>query len=235
MDMSSFLSNLESFRGTGQVNEQGQTLEAFLEKYDADKYPKPSVTADILVFSYQKDKENLFDGMKLLMIQRRNHPSIGYWAIPGGFAEMREDLIDTAKRELEEETGLTNIPLVQMYTFGEVERDPRDRVITTAYLALIEDGAQKEEAGDDAADAKWWNMRVKLASTNAEGDVVRKEYQLRMCLEGHEDLTAKVTEEIHLGSLLKETKFVVEESNGIAFDHARYIVQAYAYLEKQLN
>lgn len=233
--MSSFLSNLESFRGTGQVNEQGQTLEAFLEKYDADKYPKPSVTADILVFSYQKDREVLFDGMKLLMIQRRNHPSIGYWAIPGGFAEMREDLIDTAKRELEEETGLTNIPLVQMYTFGEVERDPRDRVITTAYLALIEDGTQKAEAGDDAADAKWWSVKVELTSTKAEGDVVRKEYQLCMCLEGQEDLTAKVTEEIQLGSLLKETKFVVEESNRIAFDHARYIVQAYAYLEKQLN
>lgn len=233
--MASFLKELGFFRGTGAVNEDGLTLEEFLETYDADKYKKPSVTADVLVFGYQKEQQNLLDGIKLLMVKRRNHPSIGFWAIPGGFANMREDLVDTARRELEEETGLTNIPLVQMYTYGEYKRDPRDRVVTTAYLALIEDGTQKAQAGDDAADAKWWNVDVTLQDTREDGEVIYKEYHLSMQTEGEEELTAAVVERIHGKWLLKESDFVVKENKGIAFDHARYIVQAYVYLEKRLN
>lgn len=90
--MPSFLSNVEGFRGTGEENEQRQSLETFLELYDANQYQKPSVTADVLVFAYQQGQQNLLDGIKLLMVKRRNHPSIGFWAIPGGFAEMKEDL-----------------------------------------------------------------------------------------------------------------------------------------------
>lgn len=233
--MASFLKELDFFRGTGAVNEDGLTLEEYLEAYDADKYKKPSVTADVLVFSYQKEQQDLLDGIELLMVKRRNHPSIGFWAIPGGFANMREDLADTAKRELEEETGLTNIPLVQMYTYGEYKRDPRDRVVTTAYLALIEGGTQKVQAGDDAADAKWWHVNITMKNIRNEEEVTYKEYHLTMQTEGEEELTAVVVEKIQEKSLLKESDFTVKENKGIAFDHARYIVQAYVYLEEKLN
>lgn len=233
--MSSFLENIEGFRGTGEVNEQGLSLEEFLDKYNADKYPKPSVTADVLVFAYKKDTDNWFDDLQLLMIKRRNHPSIGYWALPGGFAEMREDLIDTAKRELEEETGLTGIPLAQVYTYGEVERDPRDRVITASYLAFVEQGTCKAKAGDDAKDAKWWDVKVELVNTIRNGEVMEKEYQLCMHHQGEKELTAKVVEEVEMSSPLKIAQFRVRESNGIAFDHAKYIVEGYAYLDRRLN
>lgn len=233
--MPSFLSSLEEFRGTGETNEKGQSLEEFLDAYNAEKYRKPSVTADVMVFEYKKEQQNLLKGLKLLMIKRRNHPSIGYWAIPGGFAEMREDLVDTAKRELEEETGLTSIPLVQLYTYGEVARDPRDRVITTTYIAFVEEGTQKAKAGDDAKDAKWWDVQVDLTDTRNSGKAVEKEYQLCMRFPGEQDLTATVIETVQVSSPLKMSEFHIEESHGIAFDQARYIVQAYVYLDKNLN
>lgn len=231
-DMPSFLSDLKGFRGTGEVNEQGQTLESFLEMYDAEKYQKPSVTADVLVFAYQHGQQDLLNGIKLLMVKRRNHPSIGFWAIPGGFANMREDLIDTARRELKEETNLTDIPLAQMYTYGEVWRDPRDRVVTTAYVALVEDGTQVATAGDDAKEAKWWNVSVELKDTRERDGVQEKEYHLSMTVEGEKELTAVVIEEVQLHTPLQISEFSVKESNGIAFDHARYIVQAYTYIER---
>ena len=233
--MSSFLSNIEAFRGTGEANEQGLSLDEFLNHYNADKYPKPSVTADVLVFAYKKEASNWLEELKLLMIKRRNHPSIGYWAIPGGFAEMREDLIDTAKRELEEETGLTGIPLAQIYTYGEMDRDPRDRVVTTSYLAFVEQGTMEAKAGDDAKDAKWWDVKVELANVIRKDSLMVKEYQLCMSHPGEADLTAKVVEEIQMDSPLQIAEFKVKESKGIAFDHARYIVQGYAYLDRKLN
>ncbi len=230
--MASFLTELEPFRGTGEVNERGQTLEQFLEEYDAQKYQKPSVTADVLVFAYQPGKTNLLDGIRLLMIKRRNHPSIGYWALPGGFANMREDLIDTAARELEEETGLTGIPLAQMYTYGEVERDPRDRIVTTAYVALVEDGTQKVIAGDDAKEAKWWDVHVELCGMRQDNKVDEKDFQVTLVASGEQQLTAIVTETVTKDTPLRIKQYYIKESNGIAFDHARYIVQGYCFIEE---
>ncbi|SET28444.1 alpha-amylase family glycosyl hydrolase [[Clostridium] polysaccharolyticum] len=230
--MPSFLSNLEGFRGTGEVNEQGQALEQFLEGYNANKYEKPSVTADVLVFAYQSGQKDLLNEIKLLMVKRKNHPSIGFWAIPGGFAKVREDLVETAKRELKEETGLTDIPLTQMYTYGEVERDPRDRVVTTAYVGLVEDGTQKPVAADDAKDAKWWNVEVAKVSETEKGAVKEVEYRLTMTTQGERELTALVVEKIQLGTPLQISEYSVKESNGIAFDHARYIVQGYTFIER---
>lgn len=230
--MPSFLSNVDQFRGTGIVNEKGQTLESFLEQYDAEKYKKPSVTADVLVFAYQSGQENLLNGIKLLMVKRRNHPSIGFWALPGGFAKMREDLVETAKRELEEETDLRDIPLSQMFTYGEADRDPRDRVVTSAYVALIEDGTVHAKAGDDAKEAKWWTVSVTAVDTRELGAVEETEYELVMGTEGEEALTARVIETTRLDTPLRTSEFTVKETHGIAFDHARYIVQGYLYVER---
>lgn len=95
------------------------------------------------------------------MIKRGNHPSIGYWALPGGFVELREDMDQAAARELEEETGVKGLPLQQLRTWGSYDRDPRWRVITTSYLALVE-GELPVKAGDDAADALWMDVELSL-------------------------------------------------------------------------
>ena len=238
--MSAFLEDITPFLGTGQKNEKNQSLAEYLEQYNADKYAKPSVTADVMVFSYDKENENIMESLKLLMIKRRNHPSIGYWALPGGFANMREDLVDTAKRELEEETGLKDVPIVQVYTYGEYQRDPRDRTVTTSYLALVEEGSCHAIAGDDAAEAEWWKVEFAIVGENEvvkNGFHMRKrDFEIRLVSKKLEkELKGVVAEYENLDSLLKEKEYEVVESSEIAFDHARFIMQGLAYLEDKIS
>lgn len=118
-------------------------------EYDHTKYEKPSVTTDLVIFSLRDEKLNI------LLVKRKEWPFEGKYALPGGFVKMDETLDEAAKRELEEETGVKNIYLEQLYTFGDVKRDPRLRVITVSYLALIHSDNVKLQAGSDAAAVKW--------------------------------------------------------------------------------
>ena len=102
--MAAFLKEIEKFYGTKEKNRQGEDLETFLEHYDPRKYETPSCTTDAVIFSITGELLEV-NQLKVLLVRRSNHPSIGFWALPGGFAEMRENLEDTARRELEEETG----------------------------------------------------------------------------------------------------------------------------------
>lgn len=159
--MPAFLNNLTKFYGTGENNEAGQNLEEFLELYDPKKYETPSNTTDAVIFAYEGETCDSIDGLKVLLVKRSNHPSIGYWALPGGFANMRENLDETARRELEEETGVKGLVMEQLATYGDYDRDPRTRVITTAYMAVVPENAVKVQAGDDAADAVWCEVSLK--------------------------------------------------------------------------
>ena len=114
------------------------------------KYPHPSVTADCVIFG--------FDGVsiKVLLIQRGIEPFKGKWAFPGGFMKIDETAEECARRELEEETGLKNASIEQFHTFSDVNRDPRERVITVAHYALVK--LSEVKGGDDAASARWFAM-----------------------------------------------------------------------------
>lgn len=142
----------------------------FVEHYNPGDYDRPSVTADILIFTVDPAKGSL----ELLMIKRKNPPFRDYWALPGGFVNMDESLEEGARRELFEETGVKDVHLEQLYTFGDVGRDPRMRVITVAYFALVPKALLKPKAGDDAAETKWFTV-----SLDAEGCVrLDREYAL---------------------------------------------------------
>ena len=114
------------------------------------KYPRPAVTTDCVIFG--------FDGfeLKVLLIERGLEPFKGQWAFPGGFVRMDETVEDCALRELQEETGLNPKYMEQMRTYSDVDRDPRDRVITVAFSALVK--IEEVVGGDDAARAQWFSL-----------------------------------------------------------------------------
>ena len=123
-----------------------------ISDYDSSIYERPSVTVDVVVFTLRHNE------LQVLLIQRKHWPYEGMWAIPGGFITMDESLEKAARRELAEETGVNDpsIYLEQLYTFGNPDRDPRTRVITVAYFALISSDELHLHADTDASAAEWF-------------------------------------------------------------------------------
>lgn len=115
-------------------------------------YPRPSVTVDLVIFTIAEND------LKVLLIRRGLEPFKNKWALPGGFVEMEEALDKAAARELKEEAGVSDVYLEQLYTFGDPGRDPRGRVISVAYFALVDASRQTLQAADDAADAQWHSV-----------------------------------------------------------------------------
>ena len=111
-----FLSDLRRFYGTGEKNPAGQSLEEFLEHYNPAKYESLCNTADIVVVRCEEKLTHWGQPLKVLMVKRSNHPSIGFWATPGGFVELKEDISEGAARELEEETGYRSDKLEWLIT-----------------------------------------------------------------------------------------------------------------------
>jgi len=111
------------------------------------KYPRPALTVDCVVFATYDE------GLRVLLIRRGEEPFSGDWALPGGFVRVEETTEAAARRELEEETGLKSTYLEQLYTFSRVDRDPRERVVSVAYYALVKPSAL--HAGSDAKSAEW--------------------------------------------------------------------------------
>ena len=115
------------------------------------EYPRPAVTVDIIIFRLADEKP------EVLLIKRGNDPYKGMWALPGGFVDQDEALEIAAFRELEEETGLKDILLTQMHTFGNPGRDPRGHTVSVVYVGYLK-GDVEAIAGDDAAEAEWFDV-----------------------------------------------------------------------------
>ena len=115
--------------------------------------PQYAVSTDSVIFGFEKEK------LHVLLIKRGIEPFKDQWALPGGFVHTNETTEACARRELKEETGLDDIYMEQLYTFSQVDRDPRGRVITVAYMALIKSGDITLNAGDDASMAQWFNVQ----------------------------------------------------------------------------
>lgn len=127
------------------------------------KYPRPSVTADCIVFAKVEDE------LQVLLVQRKNEPYKGDWAFPGGFMNMDETTAEAARRELKEETGLDVDEVHPVGVYDAVGRDPRGRVITVAYFTIVS-GMETVRGGDDAAQARWFPVEghPKLAFDHEE-------------------------------------------------------------------
>lgn len=115
------------------------------------EYARPALAVDCVVFGLDED-------LQVLLIQRDLPPFQGRWALPGGFVRMDETLDEAARRELSEETGITRVYLEQLYTFGDLDRDPRERVVSVAYYALVKLSDHRVKAATDAREAAWFSV-----------------------------------------------------------------------------
>jgi len=116
------------------------------------EYPRAAITADIIVFLREESS------VKILLIKRGAYPYKNMWALPGGFMDMDETIETTAIRELEEETTLKNIKLKQLYTFSEINRDPRHRTVSVVFYGFTYKNNCNVIGSDDAAEAKWFDI-----------------------------------------------------------------------------
>ena len=175
------------------------------------KYPHPAVTTDCVIFGFNGER------LQVLLIERGIEPFKGRWAFPGGFLKMDETAEEGAKRKLKEETGLEDAYIQQLHTFSAPNRDPRERVITIAYYALVK--IQEVKGGDDAASARWFPLD-EIPPLAFDHD-----YILRMAIQ-------RLREQIHfqpIGFELLPEKFTIKELQslyeailGINFDRRNF-------------
>ena len=175
------------------------------------RYPHPAVTTDCVIFGFDGER------LQVLLVERGIEPYKGRWAFPGGFLKLDETAEEGARRELKEETGLDSAYMEQFHTFSTPERDPRERVITIAYYALVK--IQEVKGGDDAASARWFPLD-EIPSLAFDHD-----YILRMA-------TQRLREQIHFQPIgfellpekftLKELQLLYEAILGINFDRRNF-------------
>lgn len=220
-----------------------QTEEQFLAAYDASQYERPSVTVDMLVFTvadgqpdnYRKLPEK---SLQVLLIKRAQHPFLGHWALPGGFVNMAENLDDAAYRELKEETGVENLYLEQLYTWGDVGRDPRTRVISTSYLSLLDYSSLHLRPGSDSCAASWFSVSCKVMqetkTATEKGHTLVQLFRLQLQSET-ESLSAVVKVETAVEGKTTVLSRQVLESGGLAFDHAKIIAYGIERLKSKIE
>lgn len=200
--------------------------EDFLKHYDSSKYDKPSVTSDIILFSvsdgnqsnYRKLKQKYFS---VLLVKRKAYPFKDKWCLPGGFIRMNETSEEAARRVLRDETNLHDVFLEQLYTFDDINRDPRTRVISITSMGLVDKNKLNDSLFENAS---WFNI------TSLEDD---KSYHVTLD-NGNETLKFVV------GKTLKEKttdryKFDILENDSLAFDHPKVIISGMERLKNKIS
>ncbi|MEW4370189.1 NUDIX hydrolase [Paenibacillus kandeliae] len=225
------------------VDAQGLTEHEYLERYDVSQFERPSATADMLIFTILDQEQDNYrklpeKSLHLLLIQRGEHPFLGQWALPGGFVGMDESLDEAAARELHSETGLERIYMEQLYTWGDVNRDPRTRVISASYMALVDSSSQQIRAGEDASDARWFKLDYRITQEKKvhleDGCRLEKDMQVTL---SHQQLqlsgTVRVTRTYH--GPVAAVEWDVLDSGGIAFDHLKMIAYGLERLRSKIE
>lgn len=200
--------------------------EEFLKDYDPNKFDKLSLTTDILIFSvsdgvqenYRKLNRKYFS---VLLVKRDNYPFKDKWCLPGGFVKIDEDIEDAAKRILKEEANISDIYIEQLYTYGNPKRDPRTRVISTSYMALIDKNKLKY---DISKNASWFNVIVledeKFIDVTLDNGNETIKYKIKKTLK------EKTTDRF---------KYEVVQNDKLAFDHALVITSGISRLKNKIE
>lgn len=209
--------------------------ELFLSSYKYDNYEHPSVTTDIVAFTinnleeenYRKNSKNK---LSLLLIKRGEHPYMNHWALPGGFVKKDEIIEECALREIKEETKLEPSFIYPIGVFSDPGRDPRGWIISNAYTSIIRPENTKALSGDDAIDAKWFDVSFERLASSSGADNEGK-YELILTNE-KETLKAvlRMTD-----SKYGNKRFDIIENDGLAFDHAKIIATAIEILRDEIK
>ena len=203
-----------------------KTEEEFLKNYNSDDFEKLSMTTDILIFSissnptsnYRKLNEKNFS---ILLVKRNDYPFKDKWCLPGGFIKIDEDIEEAPKRILKKETNIENIYLEQLYTFGSVNRDPRMRIVSTSYMALIDKNKLSNKIHENAS---WFNIKIEENENEIaiylENEIEEIKFKLK------KELTEKTT---------NNYKYKIIENNKLAFDHPLVIVKGIERLKNKIE
>lgn len=202
------------------------TEEEFLKDYNSDQFEKLSMTTDILVVSVSDEPQTNYRKtskkyMSILLVKRDNYPFKDMWCLPGGFLDIKEDLEDCPKRILERETNVKDIFLEQLYTFGSVNRDPRMRIVSTSYIALIDKKYLNQTLNKNAS---WFNVSIEeennIVSINLENGEVNLSCKIKKVLK------EKTTDRY---------SFEVIENKSLAFDHPLVILSGLERLKNKIE
>ena len=191
----------------------------FLKSYDITKFDRPSVATDIAAFTIRTEqtdnyRRNEKSKLSLLLIKRGEHPFKGHWALPGGFLKRGESLEECAVRETVEETGIKPVSVMPCGVYSSPFRDPRGWIISNAFISIITSGFEKTKGGDDAADAKWFDVEFsKQDDLNCELILSSEDITLHAALR-------------EMSSSFGITSYEIIDSGTLAFDHASIIAAA---------
>lgn len=205
--------------------------EEFLKDYNPRGYDPIAVTSDILILSvsnketdnYRKLDEKQFS---VLLVKRNTYPFKDKWCLPGGFIGVSETLDEAAKRILKEETNLKNIYLEQLYTFSGVDRDPRMRILSTAYMSLIDKNMLEDKLYENA---KWFDLTVK------EKELKGGKTEIYIILESGEELIEFELEKIRKEETSNIYEYKVKKNDKLAFDHPLVIATGIDRLKNKVE
>lgn len=200
--------------------------EDFLKEYDSNQFEKLSITADMAIFSVSSENTGNYRKLSkkkfsILLVKRSTYPFKGKWCLPGGFVGIDEAIDDAAKRILENETNLRNIYMEQLYTFGDVNRDPRMRIVSTAYIALVDKNRLEDCITEDAS---WFSM-----------DILEDQKEIQVSFDnGNEQFSIVISKKLK-SPTSDRYEYIIKKNEHIAFDHAKVIVSGISRLKNKIS
>lgn len=220
---------------------KSQPEQIYLDGYDPEAYDSPSVTVDTVVFSINRKKSENYRklddlSLQVLLVKRNEHPDKDKWGVPGGFIHIDESPSQAVCRKLNSKVGFQNVYLEQLYTWGDVERDPRKRILSTSYLSLVCKNEVSIKTGENAWDAAWFDVSLDtVESVQERGTQVTKMALLISSKEKGLSFSAEVVYRKSMKHNLIEDSIHINGENPLAFDHAKMLAYAVIRLRSRIE
>lgn len=200
--------------------------EEFLKDYDSSQFEKLSLTADMAIFSVSSENTNNYRKLSkkkfsVLLVKRTTYPFKNKWCLPGGFVGIDESIDDAAERILNRETNLHNIYMEQLYTFGDVKRDPRMRIVSTAYIALVDKNKLEDCLFPNAS---WFSM-----------DILEDEKEIQVSFDNGNEQFSVTISKVLKSPTSDRYQYIIKKDDHLAFDHAKVIVSGISRLKNKIS